>query len=317
MKYVYIDWNIFNKIEQKDSLSDEEFLIFDKIERLILNKDIICPYSNAHINDLLRGYKKNSIYIDGHLEILKYLTGDLCIVQYWGRNSATWHYRDVKEFFNSAIKDGHSLPDFYLDLCSWDETGLWAQQINLLRSIKIPTNLKDIYKANPIFEAMFPKTKEDMNILAMCEDLYQFSNNAKKDYLLYKSLKKYMNQSRARLKQQQKILKDINKSMSEIPSYLENDSFYEKYLPKTKTSNNDKNQQITDTFFKLDIKGFKSDEKFANMIDDSLHTFYGAHCEYFLTIDDKCHYKATETYHKLGIPTICLKPYDFIKIIDI
>ena len=312
MKYVYLDWNVFNKIEQKTGLEEEEFSVYDEIEKYILNGDIICPYSNAHINDLLRGYKKNPDFIEGHLNTLKRLTGSLCIVQYWGAKGITWHYREVEEFFHSALEEDHLLPDSYSDLCSCDETGLWTIQLNLLRSIKVPKNFKEIYRINPIFEALFPETKKQMNVLAMCEDLYHFSNNARKDYLLYKSLKKYINQSRVQLKQQQ-MFKDIDKSMSAIPLYLEDDSFYEKYLPKTKTIYNDNYQKITDTFFKLDMKGFKSDEKFINMIDDSLHTFYGAYCDYFLTIDDKCYYKATETYHKLEIPTVGLKPKEFIK----
>ena len=48
------------------------------------------------------------------------------------------------------------------------------------------------------------------------------------------------------------------------------------------------------------------------MIDDALHVFYGAHCDYFLTIDDKCYYKAAETYYKLGINTKALKPNEFV-----
>ena len=78
-------------------------------------------------------------------------------------------------------------------------------------------------------------------------------------------------------------------------------------MPKNKTSENSTYQKITDTYFKIDIKGYKSDERFSNLIDDALHVFYGAHCDCFITIDDKCHYKAAETYHKLGIATKALK----------
>jgi hypothetical protein len=43
------------------------------------------------------------------------------------------------------------------------------------------------------------------------------------------------------------------------------------------------------------------------MFDDSLHTFYGAHCEYFVTNDERCKYKAEQTYKKLNIRTVVIK----------
>ena len=57
-----------------------------------------------------------------------------------------------------------------------------------------------------------------------------------------------------------------------------------KYAPKTKTHTRTQNfQRLTDTYFKIMIsKGYKSDDRFSNMIDDSLHVSYAAHCDYFI-----------------------------------
>ncbi|MBK8369547.1 MAG: hypothetical protein IPL10_19780 [Bacteroidetes bacterium] len=71
MKHVYLDWNVFDKIEKIQELEDSDKKIFSKIEQLIIDKQIICPYSNAHINDLLRGYYKNPEFIPAHLDTLK------------------------------------------------------------------------------------------------------------------------------------------------------------------------------------------------------------------------------------------------------
>ena len=43
------------------------------------------------------------------------------------------------------------------------------------------------------------------------------------------------------------------------------------------------------------------------MFDDSMHTFYGAHCDYFVTNDDRCKYKAEQTFKKLKINTVVIK----------
>ena len=105
--------------------------------------------------------------------------------------------------------------------------------------------------------------------------------------------------------------------MAGIPAHLNFDDAWERYTPKTKTSDNPIYQKITDTYYKIDFKGYKSDNKFSNLIDDSLHVFYGAHCDYFVTLDDKCHYKATEIYKLLNIETKALKPNEFLKNIKL
>lgn len=96
---VYFDLNIFDRIEKKETLSESENEIYSELENLILTEKIMVPYSNTHLNDLFRGYQKNPNYIDGHLNNIKRLTNDLCICQYWNRKEATWHFRDINEFF--------------------------------------------------------------------------------------------------------------------------------------------------------------------------------------------------------------------------
>lgn len=316
MKHVYLDWNIFDKIEKLETLKESEKIVFSKIEQLITDGQIVCPYSNAHINDLLRGYFNNPDFVRIHLETLKRLTNGLCIVQYWGENEVTWHYRDVDEFFNSGIKDNENIFRSFGDLAI-DEWGLMKIHFTLLKATPVDPKFKEAYKSSPIFSLMFPRTKTQMNLYAMCEDLFDFYQNMNKDYTLYRNLRTYINQTKAKLKNEAKKLSKLENEVINPPSYLNFDEMWEKYTPKTKTYENSKFQRLTDTYFKIDMKGYKSDEKFSNMIDDSLHVSYAAQCDYFVTIDDKCHYKATETYHKLGIETKALKPVEFVNSLDL
>jgi hypothetical protein len=91
-------------------LDKEQFKTFSKIEELIGSKTLICPYSNAHINDLIRGYEVNPTYIPKHLETIARLTNNLCIVQYWGKDQAIWQFRDINEFFKSALEEKEDIP---------------------------------------------------------------------------------------------------------------------------------------------------------------------------------------------------------------
>lgn len=315
---VYFDLNVFDRIEKKNGLDEDQRKLYTDIESFILDGEINCPYSNAHINDLLRGHAKNPSYIPAHLETLKRLTNNLCLVQYWGHNEVTWHYRDVNEFFQSALEGKEFIAKTFSDLIQldYDKSGAFKQYLEQLLSVPLPKEFFTMYKSDPIFKRVYPSVKGNPTILSMAEDLYQFSINCNKDYSLYKALRTYINQSKAKLKNHRNLLKEVVSKDSEVPKYLTIDEAIETYTSKTKTSNNSAYQKITDAYVKIDLKGFKSDERFSNMIDDSLHVFYGAHCKYFVTNDDRCHYKACEVYHKLGIETKALKPVEFLNLFN-
>jgi hypothetical protein len=119
--HIYLDWNVYNKIEKTEDLPVEEKEAFLKIASLCETQQIICPYSNAHINDLLRGYRKNPGYIQGHLKTLATYTNHLCIVQYWGQAKVSWHYRNVEDFFFEAAEDISLLT--LEEMLKEDETG--------------------------------------------------------------------------------------------------------------------------------------------------------------------------------------------------
>ncbi|WP_036385060.1 hypothetical protein [Muricauda sp. MAR_2010_75] len=65
---VYFDLNIFDRIEKKCNLPEQEKIIYSELESLIVEEQITVPYSNAHLNDLFRGYQKNPNFIEGHLK---------------------------------------------------------------------------------------------------------------------------------------------------------------------------------------------------------------------------------------------------------
>lgn len=81
---VYIDLNIFDRLEKLDRLDPTEKSSYQYLSDLLTSKRIITAYSNAHLNDLFRGFQKNPTYIDGHLLNIQHFTNNLCICQYWG-----------------------------------------------------------------------------------------------------------------------------------------------------------------------------------------------------------------------------------------
>lgn len=152
----YIDLNIFDRLEKLDMLADADKGYYQILLSLLTDKKVVTAYSNAHLNDLFRGYQKNPTYISGHLENIKSLTDNLCICQYWGEKSAKWHYRDIFEFFEEKVNEWEFKPNSYDDL--FKDEPLMRQAIELYKLIPLPPEFKKGY-VEPMFGIMFPLSK--------------------------------------------------------------------------------------------------------------------------------------------------------------
>lgn len=301
---VYIDLNIFDKLEKIDKLVEHEKSFYQTLSSLLNGKFILTAYSNAHLNDLFRGYQKNPIYIDGHLTNIQSFTNNLCICQYWGQKDAKWHYRDIFEFFKEKIDDWEFEPNSYEDLFKVEP--LMRQTIELYRLIPLPKEFKKGY-IEPMFGVMFPLSKIHNDLYSLQSDIYNFQARLKSDYSLYKSFRTYLVTGLNKLKNNKELIKSINPNFKELPKHLQLTDIFDVYTPNIKTSDSTLYSKTIDAFFKFDLAGYKSDGHFNNMFDDSLHTFYAAHFDYFITNDDRCKYKAEKTYSKLKIKTKVIK----------
>lgn len=309
---VYLDLNVFDRIEKREKLGEQEKLIYAGIEDLIVKQKISVPYSNAHLNDLFRGFQKNPLFIEGHLNEIERLTNNLCICQYWGKNHATWHYRDINDFFTEKKDEWEFEPSSFLEL--FDDMDLdIPNPLELYKLIPLPPNFKDGYK-DPMFVLMYPKSKIHNNQLALMEDIYDFQSRLKSDYSLYKTFKAYLVQSLNKYKNHPEMLKSIKSNFQDLPKHLDIFEISDLYAPKTKTSENGAFSKVIETFYKYDLQGYKTDGSYNNMFDDAMHTFYASHCDYFITNDERCNYKAQKTFEKLKIKTVVLKAEEYQKI---
>lgn len=312
---VYLDWNVFDRLEKKDRLkTEQERILYTTLMKILKREDVNTPYSNAHLRDLLRGFKKNPKFIDGHLNILHEVTNNLCLCQYWKTKNSTWHYRSVYEFFDLLKNEKELEEENFEDLIKFDTQGKWELMKQVLKDKPVPKEFKSIYSQDPIFKIMYPRTKDEMNHLALSSDLYNFSILMMKDYSLYRSLKTFLGKARIKVQKNPELMKSFKSVTKEAPDYLKIDSILDSF---TKNQKLEKDKpyynKILDTFLRYDLKGYKTDNFFLNMVDDGLHTFYTAHCDYFITNDDKCQYKAIKTYDKLKIKTKVFTATEFIE----
>ena len=320
--YVYLDWNVFNQIEKRESLPEGERQIYTDLYSSIIAKELVCPYSNAHLNDLIRGYKKNPLYIDGHVTIITELTNDLCICQYWKQTKPLWHRRSVNEFFYSAIEEKElewesfdDLLDEKYELLDTVVMSPLALMKPVLKMKSVPKEFKQIYQADPIFSIIYPRTRIEMTEYALCCDLYNFSILLNRDFSLYRSLRKFLIQTLNKYRQNVQLVKTVNKMNPGTPKYLDMDKLFEQCEIKNSTGISSAYDKFFDIFFKFDLKGYKSDGQFSNMIDDALHSYYAGHCGYFITNDDRCKYKAEKTFERLKISTRVFTAKDFVETV--
>ncbi|NML57013.1 hypothetical protein [Chryseobacterium cheonjiense] len=312
---IYLDLNIFDRLEKIDLLEEEEKTEYTNLLTFISNDNVEVPYSNAHLNDLLRGWKKNPIYIDGHLMNIQKLTKDLCICQYWGERNIWWHKRDIFEFFNSK-KDELDLFDETLD--ELFDFGLGDKSpIHLTKKLLLPEQWVSKISKDKFAKLMFPTTILEKSLYSLFADLYSFQIKLKSDYSFYKLFKAQLSKSISSLKGNKDVVNYIRNN-DQIPKHLKNDFFSiaEAYKPRFEIKENDNESyyKVIETFYTFDLQGYKSDANFNNMFDDGLHTFYASHCDIFITNDDRCKYKAEKTFEKLNIKTLVIKSNEINKL---
>lgn len=311
---VYLDLNIFDRIEKLNELDCSDRQLYSELKDLILNNKFDVPYSNAHLNDLFRGYQKNPDYIDGHLRNIEELTKNLCICQYWGKDKAIWHYREIREFFEEKKEEWKYNPSSFSELLEIGEDEGIPNPMKIMILLPLPAEWKQIYSHDPIFGIMYPKSRIENNYLALMEDIFNFQEKLKSDYSLYKTFKSYLIRSINKLNSNKEMLKTVKENFKDLPKHLDVFDLSMLYPNETKTSDNQLYSKLIDVFYKFDLKGYKTDANFNNMFDDSLHTFYAAHCSFFITNDDRCKYKAEKTYERLKIKTIVIKANEIDKI---
>lgn len=315
---IYLDLNIFDRIEKIDLLEENEKNEYLPLLDLISTDSIDLPYSNAHLNDLLRGWKKNPNYIDGHLKNIQKITKDLCICQYWGEKKVWWHKRDIFEFFNSK-KDEADIFDETLD--EMFDFGLGDKSpIHLTKKLPLPIEWVSQIKKDKCAQLMFPTTIEQNSLYNLFADLYNFQIRLKSDYSFYKAFKAQLSKNISTLKGNKDVVNYIRNN-DQIPNNLKLDfnSIADAYKPKfeIKESDNESYYKVIETFYKFDLQGYKTDSNFNNMFDDALHTFYASHCDVFITNDDRCKYKAEQTFSKLNIKTLVIKSNEIDKIMSL
>lgn len=332
MNYIYLDLNVFDQIEKIERLTPEQAEPYQLILNFLHSGELTTVYSDAHIHDLIRGYNNSQLggkdSLNGHLQNLSSITNNLCMCLYGQQTDIKVDYRDIFDFFNSSLEDSlkyneTSFSGLISSITNNNDIEVvekaletTIESMNILLQKAFPEDMMKAFEF-PIYQKMFPKTYLSGNMSSMFDDMLTLNERISKDPEMYRDFKRMMNPEN--ISEFVKVLPEgktvDKKELKETLKKYDFESLMETYVPKNKTSENEWYDKITNLYSQIDFKGYKTDKEFANMIDDSKHTFYGAHCQFFITNDTRCHYKAKEVYRRLNIGTLVFTPVEFLEYV--
>lgn len=326
---IYLDWNIVSSLKKPEFREIKEFI--DKHKRYLQ-----FPYSPAHFSDLMKSYRPDNDYFNIDLETLEYLSEKHLIR--WEKDGVKPLFGTPKEYFEGEkdkedISGLMDMEKIFQDLDdSVDDLGI-GKMGSLMKSLfqLQPSGIEITDENKDVMKKMFPNLKGDSTMWDLIKDIGPFSQKLLQDGEYYKDFRNTMADQGFKLEansgnwEYNKVIKNIDEFLLRLGTkmtYLE----YVETIFKHKKEPISQYEYFTTAYLMLDMIGYKTDklpkptDNMQNIRVDGEHSFYGAHCDYFVAMDKKLRIKSKVLYNEFNIPTKIIEPKEFIseleKVID-
>lgn len=319
MVRVYLDWNIFSYLKKykgyEEPYKSLNYHLTKNLDRLLI------PYSSAHLTDLIASYRHSEngrLQTDLDLKYLRELSGNKCIVYDYQDQKTYPDVIDVEDYFKQLLQseilfsngfDGlfASFGNTDYDLLSKSFLASIERMPNVAHQQNIPALPTEFHAMNEVLRAnnmldgiravfhMMAKYNEDPKIYrgTRTATLEQLQLNF--DYSKESDPLKTISQ---RLKQSV-----LNQTFEEFCNTTLSHQLGNKTASRFET--------FTNYYLMLDFFGYYRDKKFKNLLQDSFHAYYGAHCDFFITDDDNTYHKTKALYQHFNIETKVCKSHEF------
>lgn len=322
---IYLDWNVFSNLKkiENNKFSQLNSLFEKNKERFLIQ------YTNAHIEDLKKSVKTGIVnsYLTDDINTLSKTTNNHYF--YWNQKNEDIEpllidpnsfFEDLESLSNQNNFDMSNLFDNLIK--SFDEIGfgsLGESFKNLIQSIPI-NNLTNIEQFNKAFniDTEILNFWDYLNVIAKKlgelltdkESFLQLRSNVQNNGFDITNKSNEWDED-AVFDNIDEVFKSlgINQTLLEMSDLV---------VEQTKKGKVTKYDRFTNLYMLLDLIGYKSDKldkpsnTMLNITTDSMHSFYGAYCDYFITDDKYLLKKSKAIYSKLNISTQVLKPDEFI-----
>ena len=222
-----------------------------------------------------------------------------------------WQLVESNELMSVA-----SMEDLIKDI---DEDGILSSVLNHLKSLPLDTgshNLQTPFSGSEILSQAFNGLVTSSSFYELVNETVQLTSKYNTEPAFYRNIR---NASLEELNIS-KDYKQTQNPISEIDNVLQSSTFKKTFVAfveenlknyfKDKTPS--RFEVFTNYYIALDLLGYYRDKVFKNLLQDSFHAFYGAHCDFFVTDDDNTYHKAKVIYEHFNIETTVCKSDEFV-----
>lgn len=317
MPRIYLDSNIYRYLKK-----DEENKL-SKLQEFILKEDNLhIFFSSAHLFDLGRD-KTHHKYDD--LKFMEQFTGKNYIHLPSKEEFTVTSLATPSEAFESIVPDPFLSPelDDVLDILKGEiEDPEIRELMNNLMNMPLSSKFLGIDEMDdPTKESMghyLPSLQDDSTVRDLVTGMIEKFKGFQTDPKLWRNAIKSSQQG-LQIKQNYNI--DINTiNFNEELKKTPLATTFIDFVKTIESAQNPKEKQKEHSFHvtaynALNILGLDFEKKinFASSLDDAEHSFFAAHCDYFIVDDKQLSLKAKVLYKLLGIDTIVLSLEEFLK----
>jgi hypothetical protein len=311
---VYLDWNVISSLKTPGFSEVMKFITENK-------SALLFPYSPAHFTDLMKGFSENNTLLNKDISTLEYLSSNHFLGWDSNNHKIKPSIVNVRDYFKWEKEQGsiEELLDFRK---LFDEIDDSAEEYgipkvgNLLKSILelTPINLQANSENSRMIQKAFPELNAESNMWDIAEKIGPLAQKLVKDGSFYKSLRNDIAEYGFKLEPNSsnwnidEVLKNINNFLSTNNVEMT----YSEYIKKSfewRKEPADQFEYYNTAYLTLDLIGYKPDklpkssDSMQNINADGQHSFYGAHCDFFVTMDKKLGIKSKVLYKEFDVST--------------
>lgn len=319
---IYLDWNVVSNLKRPKYKKLKEFIHE--------HKDCFqFPYSSAHFNDLMKSYSPENKFFNQDLEMLEYLSEKHLII--WENKRTFPKFETPKQYFEGEkenTEDIFSLMDMeklFGELDEISEDVGMGKMGGLIKSLfkLLPAGIEVNDESREILQKMFPNIRSNSSMWDLMKDISPFARNLLQDKEYYKDFRKSLGDKGFKVEpnagnwSEEEVIDNIDKFLKNLGTEITFMEYIESTFKHRKEPTN-RYEFFTTAYLMLDMIGYKADklpkptDNMQNIQTDGEHSFYAAHCDYFVVGDKKLRIKSKVLYNNFNIPTVVLSPDEVI-----
>lgn len=325
---VYLDWNVFSRLEHNDEVNKKLTEILTDESKYIL------PYSPAHLKDLYRSYKKVGMEgIEGHLEKIQKYSKSLFIV-YTINHVLEFQFLNSKESMRQHVEayDEHQDFDFSIDKMM-ETLEPFSSILDSLFKIQLPNftakqddneqvnkQIADTRSSELVKRLL--GTEETISMKDMMQNLMTLSSNLYEDDSYSQWRDGFQRDIKVSGRIKDKRFNPIN-TLDQNAQKLQKKDFME--LFESLLIGEDKKSlfnKIIALVRQLDFHGFYPDKieeghHLDNVETDYEHIAYATSCDIFIVHDNNTRAKAKLAFELLKLNVQVVSPKEYVEFIEI